>query len=1052
MVRRSARILFEAIAASVVAVAILFALLAWRLSENRPIHLRFLTPYLEQALAAPDGSFRIAIGDTLLTWAGWERGLDLRARAVEAYGAEGELVAAVPELAVSLSGRALLRGLVAPTALDIFGPRLSLVREPDGRLRFVRATAAGQPGEETSALMPALLGELLKPPDGSRVTGYITRARILGGEITFDDRRTGVVWRVPAADVELRRGPVGIAGTLSLAIAALGRPARLAADFTFDPRTERIALSAQVSDVDMSALGLIEPSLVALAGADIRIGGRLETTIGLDGSVGTTRFEAIGAAGALGLPGVIEAPLEVAAISIKGNLEAGLERLNLERAEIDFGGPRFGISGTVTEGENGALDVAGRLWGRDVPLAELRRYWPLIAAVDARRWVVDNIVAGRLGAVEADIALSLPQGDIARAQLGKAEVSLEASDMTIHYFRPLPPIEHVRATGRITDKSLTAEFAAGEAAGLVLHDGRLVIAGLDGPDQHYRVEVSLAGPFQDTLRLLDHKPLGYARKIGLDPATAAGTMTTELKIEFPNVPVRGTRAEDVTVAATARLDGVRLERALFGQPLSEGDLTVRVDNAGMLVEGTGRLAGAPARLRWTERFTGGGFGAQIAVSGTLEAKHRATLGLDLAPYLDGPVPTEALYTRYRDGRQRLDLKLDLGASDLHLPFLSWSKPAGEPGEARLGLDLENDRPRAIPQFEVRAGTLDARGRARFAPDGGAIAAVEFDDLKVGRTALKGVAADFAAGFVRVAIGEGVLDAAPLLEGDEDGAADDEDKQPFSLRADRLAQLYLGPERRLDDVSLALRHDGRYWDRIELKASMAGGGRLLADYQPAANGRHTLTVSASDAGAVLRAFDVLESVQGGELAITGEANDAAPERPLKGRAAITEFRLVRAPVLARLLSIATLTGLVDAFTGEGFLFHKFSGEFTKTGGLLEVPRARANGPSIGLTATGTVDFDGDRIDLQGTIVPAYAFNSILGYIPLIGPLLQGGEGEGLFAATYTATGPLDEPSISVNPLAALAPGFLRGVFEGRRSDDAEEDFIPLPRREDREGEN
>jgi len=62
------------------------------------------------------------------------------------------------------------------------------------------------------------------------------------------------------------------------------------------------------------------------------------------------------------------------------------------------------------------------------------------------------------------------------------------------------------------------------------------------------------------------------------------------------------------------------------------------------------------------------------------------------------------------------------------------------------------------------------------------------------------------------------------------------------------------------------------------------------------------------------------------------------------------------------------------------------------------------------------------------VPAYGINSLLGNIPVIGELLQGGEGEGLFAATYTASGKLSQPSFSVNPLAALAPGFLRGLFE------------------------
>ena len=65
-----------------------------------------------------------------------------------------------------------------------------------------------------------------------------------------------------------------------------------------------------------------------------------------------------------------------------------------------------------------------------------------------------------------------------------------------------------------------------------------------------------------------------------------------------------------------------------------------------------------------------------------------------------------------------------------------------------------------------------------------------------------------------------------------------------------------------------------------------------------------------------------------------------------------------------------------------------------------------------------------MDLRGTLVPAYTINSVLGNIPILGTLLTGGEGEGVFALTYRVSGAPDSPTVSVNPLSALAPGFLR----------------------------
>jgi uncharacterized protein YhdP len=82
----------------------------------------------------------------------------------------------------------------------------------------------------------------------------------------------------------------------------------------------------------------------------------------------------------------------------------------------------------------------------------------------------------------------------------------------------------------------------------------------------------------------------------------------------------------------------------------------------------------------------------------------------------------------------------------------------------------------------------------------------------------------------------------------------------------------------------------------------------------------------------------------------------------------------------------------------------------------------------VTANGRFELGAQRLDMQGTIVPAYTLNSIIGNVPVLGSLLLGGDGQGLFAATYRATGSVTDPQISVNPLSALTPGFLRRLLQ------------------------
>src|SRR5690606_34039123 len=95
----------------------------------------------------------------------------------------------------------------------------------------------------------------------------------------------------------------------------------------------------------------------------------------------------------------------------------------------------------------------------------------------------------------------------------------------------------------------------------------------------------------------------------------------------------------------------------------------------------------------------------------------------------------------------------------------------------------------------------------------------------------------------------------------------------------------------------------------------------------------------------------------------------------------------------------------------------------------------------------IDFGRNAVDIEGTIAPAYVVNSILGNIPVIGDLLQGGKGEGIFAATYKARGSLDQPEITVNPLTALAPGFLRGLFDVFNNEGGASPPTALPERRD-----
>ena len=131
----------------------------------------------------------------------------------------------------------------------------------------------------------------------------------------------------------------------------------------------------------------------------------------------------------------------------------------------------------------------------------------------------------------------------------------------------------------------------------------------------------------------------------------------------------------------------------------------------------------------------------------------------------------------------------------------------------------------------------------------------------------------------------------------------------------------------------------------------------------------------------------------------------------------------------MLGAASLTGLGDVLAGNGIAFDELNGDFTYVNDVLTLGKVAANGTAVGVTANGSIDLAKSEIRLAGSIVPIYALNSALGVIPILGDLLVGEEGGGIFAPTYTIEGDLNEPDVDVNPLSTFVPGVFRNLITG-----------------------
>jgi hypothetical protein len=1058
MIVRASKIALEVLGALLAGIAVIAAFIAYRLAYEGPIHLSFLKPYVEEVLNRPGADYQFVIQDTVLAWAGWERTLDIRGVGVQVQDSAGRELASVPELGFGLSGAALFRGLIAPSRIELYRPELALARNEKGDFRFGEklisgADPAAGANPSQSGVVNALVQELLEAPDTDKRTGYLTEASIYSGTLTIDDRHAGNIWKAQDLEVHLARGDRGVAGTFRASAPQFGDPARVDGKVFLASGSDMFDIDVRLQRFSASSIGLIETGLSILANADVFLEGEAHTTISRVGELGVTEFSLSGGNGEIALPDLMTAPIPVKALAAKGRVDPDRDLISLDSLALDIDGPTFELNG---EGDgflggratdDGAPLLTATLKGNGIDWKKLAGWWPETIAADSRGWLIPNITSGIVEDLDARTKIRFMNGEKPSVEVQELGGTFKARDLTVHYLRPMPPIEHGVATARFDAKQFAADIQGGDVGNIKLGKGALLITGLDQEDQFIKIGGDIVSPMKDALVLLDHPRLGYTSKLGLKPELSSGDVATHIQFDFP--AEKNLTFAKVDIGVTAKMNNVGLQKAMFERDVTEGNLDLALSQNGMRISGPLKFGGIPLDLQWLENFTDDAkFEQQIRAIGTVDADQRAAFGYETRPFFDGPSHTDLTYISYPDGRGRIDAAFDLTPSIVAFEFAKWSKPAGQPGQGKLAVEMRDKRILSIPLFDVTAGDLKTAGKIDF-DQAGKPTLVTMPSLSYGRNTLSNVGVAFKGDLIEVAIGGGDVDVEPWMDNDEPPKDDatlareeNETQRPFRLAAPSLNTVRIGEDRMLQNVKVELYHDPMWWDVIDVSATLPGGAPLRLSYRPGepGSGEHRLAAETTDAGAALRALDIYDSIKGGTLKITGKVKDDEPRRPLRGRLESSSFRLLNTPFFVRFLSVAALTGLVDALSGEGFYFDGATARFTKTMGKIEVRRFRSAGPSIGLTSSGTIDLDRQKIDLEGVIVPAYAINSILGNIPLLGPLLQGGPGEGLFSAAYKISGDLPEPQIDVNPWTALAPGFLRDLF----TQDDDENNAPPPK--------
>jgi len=1033
--------------------------LAWRLSTG-PLSIAFLTPYFERALSPADGSYRVEIDDTILDWSQEARSVDVKLRGARVLDAGDVVVLQAPELYVSLSARALLRGNIAPRALSILQPSLKVTRTEAGD--FILGTegdpvSGGDSGNWT-------LGDLLSGGTG-RSTNYLTRVNIVHARLAIDDRLLGVKWSAPDVNISMLRTENGINAATDLDLTVGEHTAAIQLNADYVKSNGNVTFSLRFNDLRPSALASVSERLAMLAPFDIPMGGSIIVEVDREGDIVKADFNLVGKAGHVVLHDPIDLDAKVERSRFRGTYLAADAELKVEEFTLGFADdadvtvaapidhafplreftaqanwevyanqvdiPSFKITldrpvveGALTAREaDGGYNIDAAVKGVGFAFDDLMRYWPATMGANPRNWIEKHMPAGQID--DAHAAASLRWSEADGFVVNSIDGGIDAHEMVVDYLPPMPKITKGIAHAKFDAKKFDIAVLGGEAGGLTA-TGKVIIDNLDEVDQWTDIDLNILGPLSAVLATLDSPPFRFAHAVDLSPDAARGDTATQLKLRF--IAENSLTVDQIQMSANAQIKGAALPGVAFGLPLSDGNLKLVLDNAGMDVTGKAVIGGLPSELQWRQNFDSkkAPFSTRYRVKTAADATvWREKVGLNIAllgpDVLSGTIAADITATMMTGGRGTVAVEMGLDDASLTIKDLGFNKPIGEPAHASVAVTLNQNRVTQIPKASVTGKDLAIETDLTFA-SGGNLASVRIGRFAVGETDVSGTAFPRANGW-EIDLRGKKLDLKAVME-------DKTPEDPNRQRGDSFAvslnieKVRLYDDRYLDTVRGTVAYDGLVVREVHLNAVPPDGGRLDVEITPQGEDRK-VQVTSDNAGGVLRAFDLTDNVVGGQMNIAGSYAEMVPGACLGGRVAINNFRVRNAPILARLLNVATVVGLVDMLGGEGIGFDTLRIPFTNKDGVTRFENARASGLSIGLTASGSVNSRTETVDIEGEVIPANVLNSLLGRIPVLGGIF-GGE-SGVFAISYRITGNMDAPDVSANPLTVITPGFTRKIF-------------------------
>ena len=802
-----------------------------------------------------------------------------------------------------------------------------------------------------------------------------------------------------------------------------------------------------------------------VAGVAGQLAGRANYQLNEIARLSALNFSMQGNGASVDLPKYFKQVVNISRSRVNGGFDFGKNALKIDALELEHDFGKAKVAGIITLAErNPHFEITADFGSMSRAGAEA--LWPITISPNGRKWAEANLVGGVLRSGSLSITASL-QDFINRKRTDPMReetmlLDLDFENISVRYLAHLPILENTGARLKLRGSSMEVTGKGGVIK-LMSDTGdvspvqveTLLFFTPNYRDRLQPVDIDFTGSgvSRDILRAINLPPLRALRQVNFDFERLLGDVRAVVALQVPVfAPPKQRKVSYQIEAETRNLD---ISGKMGPFEITKGRGFISLNNNGLSAIGRVEANGVDGGFSWQQPFgAANADDARLAVHGFFSPQDIADLGQGwAATRLEGNPHINLLISGPITKPKNYRLFVDLKPALFTLQPLAFEKPVG--GNGSIEAVVENGLGGKIEEIRARLN-LPQQKPARFSMkfDGPLMTDLEMTPWSLGRDQNLQARVETVNNQRLVTLTADTLDVSRLFFGGNRKVKlppSDFTILPFlgneAVMEVQAKQLVGANKISMDSARLRVVREKGLHEKLAFQGVFNDGTDLLMDIERDTVFRRKFFVQTERAGNLFRMLDWVDELYGGALVVQGNIYDEQQKvdgrpRDLNGRLIMTDYRARNVPVLASIVSLASLRGISDTLSGDGIKFEKAQGNFSFGNGRLNIKKGRMHGPAVGITMQGDYDVGSGDVDIGGTVIPSYTLNSFFGKIPIVGPLLSGRRGEGVIGIGYRVSGEAGKANVLVNPLSVLTPGFLRRVFEiGIGLGDGDKDPLP-----------